>query len=44
MQVKIASRRNNGPLHPLVDSTGILFLGEGERNPKKHGPEYHLHW
>ncbi len=31
-------------LHLLVDSTGLKFLGEGEWNSKKHGPEYRRQW
>ncbi|OHX10311.1 hypothetical protein BI347_21205 [Chromobacterium sphagni] len=44
MQVKIGYRRSNGPLHLLIDSTGIPFLGEGEWKRKKHGAEYGRQW
>ncbi|POZ60242.1 hypothetical protein C2I19_20010 [Chromobacterium alticapitis] len=44
LQVKIGYRRNNGPLHLLVDSTGIQFLGKGEWKRKKHGAEYRRQW
>lgn len=33
----IAYRDSDGPLHLLVDSTGIKIKGEGEWNARKHG-------
>lgn len=44
IQVQIGYRRSNGPLHLLVDSTGIQFLGEGEWKRKIHGAEYRRQW
>lgn len=44
LQVQIGYRRRQGPLHLLVDSTGIQFLGEGEWKRKKHGAEYRRQW
>ena len=43
-QVQLSSRSSTQPLHLLVDSTGIKFLGEGECKRKKHGPEYRRAW
>ena len=37
LKVKIPYRRSDGPLHLLVDSTGIKVQGEGEWNARKHG-------
>ena len=33
----IPYRGSNGPLHLLIDSTGIKVEGEGEWNARKHG-------
>jgi len=44
LTVKIPHRRQTGPLHLLVDSTGIKICGEGEWKVKKHGAEYHRSW
>lgn len=44
LQVQIGYRRSQGPLHQLVDSSGIQFLGEGEWKRKKHGAEYRRQW
>lgn len=35
--VKILYRGSDGPLHLLIDSTGIKVEGEGEWNARKHG-------
>jgi len=35
--VNIPYRGSNGPLHRLIDSTGIKVEGEGEWNARKHG-------
>ena len=35
LQVQLNYRPSNTPLHLLVDSTGIKFLGEGEWKRKK---------
>jgi hypothetical protein len=37
LKVNIPCRGSDGPLHRLVDSTGIKVEGEGERNARKHG-------
>ncbi len=44
LQVELSYRPSTTPLHLLVDSTGIKFLGEGEWMRKKHGPEYRRAW
>jgi hypothetical protein len=37
LAVKIPYQGSNGPLHLLIDSTGIKVEGEGEWNARKHG-------
>ncbi|RAK24143.1 DDE family transposase [Salipiger aestuarii] len=37
MKVNIPYRGSDGPLHLLIDSTGIKGEGEGEWNVRKHG-------
>ena len=37
LKVNIPYRGSDGPLHLLVDSTGIKLEGEGEWNARKHG-------
>ena len=37
LKVNIPCRGSDGPLHLLVDSTGIKVEGEGEWNARKHG-------
>ncbi|MCO6389300.1 MAG: IS5 family transposase [Devosia sp.] len=37
LKVNIPYRGSDGPLHLLVDSTGIKIEGEGEWNARKHG-------
>jgi len=37
LKVNIPYRGSQGPLHLLVDSTGIKVAGEGEWNARKHG-------
>ena len=37
LAVKIPYRGSQGPLHLLIDSTGIKVEGEGEWNARKHG-------
>ena len=37
LAVNIPHRRSLGPLHLLIDSTGIKVEGEGEWNARKHG-------
>jgi Transposase DDE domain len=44
LQVQLTYRPSSAPLHLLVDSTGIKFLGEGEWKCKKHGAEYRRQW
>ncbi len=36
--------RADGPLNLLVDSTGIKFLGDGEWQVRKHGPQGRRRW
>ena len=42
--VRISYRRADGPLNLLVDSTGIKFLGDGEWQARKHGPQGRRQW
>ena len=44
LAVRIAYRRADGPLNLLVDSTGIKFLGDGERQVRKHGVQGRRQW
>jgi hypothetical protein len=37
LAVNIPYRGSTGPLHLLIDSTGIKVEGEGEWNARKHG-------
>jgi hypothetical protein len=37
LKVNISYRGSQGPLHLLIDSTGIKVEGEGEWNARKHG-------
>ena len=37
LKVNIPYRGSDGPLHLLIDSTGIKIEGEGEWNARKHG-------
>ena len=37
LAVNIPHRASQGPLHLLIDSTGIKVEGEGEWNARKHG-------
>jgi hypothetical protein len=37
LAVNISHRTSQGPLHLLIDSTGIKVEGEGEWNARKHG-------
>lgn len=37
-------RGSNGPLHLLIDSTGIKVEGEGEWHARKHGGSKHRLW
>lgn len=37
LKVNIPYRGSDGPLHLLIDSTGIKVEGEGEWNARKHG-------
>jgi hypothetical protein len=41
LAVNIPFRRSQGPLHLLIDSTGIKVEGEGEWNARKHGGATH---
>lgn len=43
LAVNIPYRSSKGPLHLLVDSTGIKVEGEGEWHARKHGgPKRHV--
>lgn len=42
--VNIPYRGSNGPLHLLIDSTGIKVEGEGEWNARKHGGSKRRVW
>ncbi len=44
LAVQIPYRRASGPLNLLVDSTGIKFLGDGEWQARKHGPQGRRQW
>lgn len=44
LRVQLPYRAATCALDMLVDSTGIKFLGEGERKRKKHGAEYRRQW
>ena len=43
LQVQLNYHPSQTPLHLLVDSTDIKFLGEGDWKRKKHGAEYRRH-
>ncbi|SDY68628.1 IS5 family transposase, partial [Citreimonas salinaria] len=42
--VQLPYRLADGPLNLLVDSTGIKFLGDGEWQTRKHGPQSRRQW
>ena len=44
LKVTIPCRGSQGPLHLLVDSTGIKAMGEGEWNARKHGGSKRRVW
>ncbi len=44
LKVNIPYRGSDGPLHLLIDSTGIKVEGEGEWNARKHGGTKHPVW
>ncbi|MRH22239.1 IS5 family transposase [Rhodovulum strictum] len=44
LKVNIPYRASDGPLHLLVDSTGIKVEGEGEWNARKHGGSKRRVW
>ncbi len=44
LKVQIPYRAASGPLHLLVDSTGIRFSGEGEGQLRKHGASRRRQW
>jgi hypothetical protein len=44
LAVRIPYWRADGLLNLLVDSTGIKFLGDGEWQARKHGPQGHRQW
>ena len=44
LKVNILYRGSDGPLHLLVDSTGIKVEGEGEWNARKHGGSKRRVW
>ena len=44
LQVILPHTQTNGPLHLVIDSTGIKVYGEGEWKLKKHGWRRHRMW
>lgn len=44
LTVDIPYRGSDGPLHLLIDSTGIKVEGEGEWHSRKHGASKHRIW
>jgi hypothetical protein len=44
LRVDIPYRGSDGPLHLLIDSTGIKVEGEGEWHTRKHGASKHRIW
>ena len=44
LAVQVPYRRADGPLNLRVDSTGIKFLGDGEWQTRKHGPQGRRQW
>ena len=42
--MNIPYRGSKGPLHLLIDSTGIKFRGDGEWQARKHGPSRRRQW
>jgi hypothetical protein len=42
--IQIPYRRSGGPLHLLVDSTGVKMRGDGEWQVRKHGPSRRRQW
>jgi len=44
LKVNVPYRGSDGPLHLLVDSTGIKFLGDGEWQARKHGVQGRRQW
>ena len=44
LKVNIPYRASQGPLHLLIDSTGIKVEGEGEWNARKHGGSKRRVW
>jgi Transposase DDE domain len=44
LAVQFPDRRADGPLHLLIDSTGIKFLGDGEWQARKHGVRGRRQW
>ena len=44
LAVQVPYRRADEPLHLLVDSTGIKFLGDGEWQTRRHGVQRRRRW
>jgi hypothetical protein len=44
LTVTIPYRRRSGPLHLVIDSTGLKVLGEGEWKVRKHGADKRRVW
>ena len=44
LAVQISSRRAQGPLNLLVDSTGVKMRGDGEWQVRRHGPGRRRQW
>jgi len=44
LAISISCQKLAGPLHLLIDSTGIKFEGDGEWRARKHGPSKRRQW
>lgn len=44
LDVVLPAARRDGPLHLVVDSTGLKVFGEGERKVRKHGYSKRRTW
>lgn len=44
LQIKIPCRERTGPMHIVVDSTGLKIYGEGEWKVRKHGVSKRRRW
>jgi hypothetical protein len=44
LPVTLGHRPSSGGLHLVVDSTGIIMMGEGEWKTRRHGASYRRQW